>query len=327
MSTVIITGITGFIGLHLANRLIQKGCKVYGLMRHTAARDMEPMKPIMDQLVLLNADLSDSHSIVDAFRRANPDIIYHLGALTPVRYSFEVPFQYAKDNFIGTMNVIHALKELPDYKKRKLIVASTAEVYGFQESEEPFFESIQLRPSSPYAVSKAAADMYARMMSKVYDMNIVVYRPVNTYGRLNETRFIVEYLVTKMLQGKEVYIGAPKSVRDFMYVTDHVAAYELALEKDLGIGEAYNISSGIGITNEMLAKKIARLIGYDFEKIKLGSYPPGYPFRPIVSDQSYLVLNSDKIRKFGWKNRVVLDKGLMKVIEFYREKDRNRIRN
>lgn len=315
-----ITGITGFIGSHLAKRLIENDYKVYGLIRHIAARNMEPIESIKDHVVLLRAELSDYHSIVDAFRRVNPSIIYHLAAFTPVRYSFEQPFQYAKDNYLGTMNVIHALRELPDFRNRKLIVASTAEVYGIQETEEPFTEDMQLRPSSPYAVSKAAADMYARMASWVYDMNIVIFRPVNTYGRLYETHFLIEYLVTKMLEDQEVYVGAPKSVRDFIYITDHIAAYELALGEDLAIGEAYNVSSGIGITNEMLAKKIAELIGYNPERIELGSYPPGYPLRPISSDQQYLVLNSNKIRKVGWKNKITLDNGLKKIIEFYKSK-------
>ena len=83
MNEVMITGITGFIGSHLAKKLIENGYKVYGLIRHIAARDMEPIKSIMDQLVLLIADLSDYHSILDAFRRVNPDIIYHLAASTP----------------------------------------------------------------------------------------------------------------------------------------------------------------------------------------------------------------------------------------------------
>ena len=100
-----------------------------------------------------------------------------------------------------------------------------------------------------------------------------------------------------MLKGNQVFIGAPKSVRDFIYISDHLAAYSLALEKDLPKGEAYNVSSGTGITIEALAKRIAKMIGFNLEKIKLGCYPPGYPFRPFVSDQPYLVLNSDKINE------------------------------
>jgi len=321
MSNVMITGITGFIGSRLAEKLLEKGFEVYGIVRHTAARNIESIKPIKDKLNLLLGDISDYKSMVDTFKRANPDVICHLAALTPVRYSFEHPFQYAKYNYEGTMNVVHALMELPDYKNRKLIVASTAEVYGVQETEEPFTEDKPLKPSSPYAVSKAAADMYARMASLVYDMNIVVYRPTNTYGRLFEKRFIIEYLVTTMLQGEKVYVGAPSSIRDFIYIDDHVSAYELAIEKDLAVGEAYNVGSSVGISNKMLAQKIASLVGYDPKDIVLGSYPLGYPFRPIASDQPYLVLNSDKIRKRGWTNKVTLDEGLRKVIKYYRSKE------
>ena len=74
--------------------------------------------------------------------------------------------------------------------------------------------------------------MYPRMASKVYDLDIAIFRPVNTYGRLHETGFLIEYLITKMLENQKVYIGAPNSIRDFIFKTDHVAAYELALEKN-----------------------------------------------------------------------------------------------
>jgi len=253
----------------------------------------------------------------NVMRSVDPDYIFHLGAISPVRYSFEHPFQFEVTNYVGTMNVIHALMELPDYGKRRLLVASTAEVYGIQE-EKPFKEDLPLRPTSPYAVSKASADMYARMASLVYEIDCVVLRPTNTYGRQFQTGFIVEYLVTNMLRGRTVYVGAPDSIRDYIYVSDHVNAYLLAMEKEKARGHVYNVGIGQGTSNRELALKISKIINFAGD-VRFGTYPPGYPIRPLISDQPYLVLDSRKIRKdLGWVPKVDLDKGLRNTVEYWK---------
>lgn len=318
MARVLVTGVTGFVGSTLAKKLVQLGYRVFGVTRHCASRSLKPIEEIFDNIVLLTTDITDPMSISQALSSANPDYILHLAALTPVRLSFEKPFEYERANYLGTMNVIHALMKLPDYEKKKIIVASTAEVYGFhKEEEKPLKESALLNPSSPYAVSKAAADMYVRMASKVYNLNSVVLRSVNTYGRKFENRFLAEYLVTSMLKGERVYIGAPESIREYMYVDDHVNAYIQAMEKGRK-GQAYNIATGQGIKNRYLAERIAEQVGYGKNKIVFGSYPPGYPLRPIVSDQPYIVLDSTKAKRdLGWKCKVSLESGLEKTIKYW----------
>lgn len=320
LSKVLITGLTGFIGSHLAKELLTKGYKVYGLVRAISHRDLQPLQGILDKIVLLTGDLTSFLSMKNVMRSADPDYVFHLAAMSPVRYSFEHPFQYGVINYAGTMNVVHALMELPDYNKRRLLVASTAEVYGLQK-EEPFEENLPLRPTSPYAVSKASADMYAQMANLVYDIDCVILRPTNTYGRRFQTGFIVEYLITNMLRGRRVYIGAPHSIRDYIYVSDHVQAYVLAMEKEEAGGQVYNVGSGCGTSNKELASKISNIINSDGEMV-FGAYPPGYPVRPIVSDQPYLVLDSTKIRKdLGWVPKLSLDEGLVEVIKYWREAD------
>lgn len=320
MSKVLITGVTGFIGSHLAQELLKGGYKVYGIIRHTSYRDLKPIQTILDEIVLVNGDITSFLSMKDVMRSVNPDYIIHLAAMSPVRYSFEQPFQYEVTNYVGTMNVIHALMELPDYNKRRLLIASTAEVYGLQK-EKPFKEDLPLKPTSPYAVSKASADMYARMASLVYDIDCVVLRPTNTCGRRFQTGFIVEYLVTNMLRGMTVHIGAPDSIRDYIYVSDHVNAYILAMEKEKVSGHVFNVGSGCGISNRELALKVSEIINFD-GKIVTGTYPPRYPTRPVISDQPYLVLDSTKIGKeLGWAPKVSLDESLREIVKYWRESE------
>jgi len=318
MAKVVITGITGFIGSHLAKKLVELGHSVYGVVRPSSPRTLEVFQDVSSDLVLITADLTDFMSISHALKTANPDYILHLAALTPVRLSFERPFDYEKVNYLGTMNVVHAIMELPDYKKRKLIAASTAEVYGLQTDKKPLTEDTPLEPNSPYAVSKVAADNYLQMAARVYNLNAIVLRPSNTYGRKFDKSFIVEYLITTMLKKEKVYVGAPDSIREYLYVDDHVNAYLLAMEKGEG-GQVYNIGTGKGVTNRVLAEKLARNLYYDSSRIVFGAYPPGYPLRPAVSDQPFIILNSTKARrKLGWRPQVSLNKGLEKTIKYWK---------
>lgn len=316
MTNVFITGISGFIGSNLAAKLVEEGYSVSGFVRQVSERESASLKHVLDKIRIIEGDLTVYHSVSSAIASVHPQYVLHVGALTPVRVSFEDPFPYVETNFRGTVNVVHAM--LDKAPKAKLVLASTAEVYGWQEKHEPFKENIPLNPISPYAVSKEAADQYVRMAMKVYDLKATVLRPINTFGR-RVKGFLVEYLVNSMLKGETCYIGAPDSIRDYMFVPDHVQAYVLAMESDRAIGEVFNVSPGNPIANRELAKMIAEIT--DFKgKIIYGSYPPGYPQRPIQWDPPYLVLDSTRIREvLGWKPTVTLKEGIKKTVDMCME--------
>jgi GDP-mannose 4,6-dehydratase len=314
----LITGILGFIGSNLAEKLVNNGDDVYGLVRRVANRNLNVLGETIKDVTLVSGDITDYASTRNALKIANPDIVFHLAALSPVRDSFERPFEYQQANFTGTMNVAHALLELPDSQKRKLVAASTAEVYGMQ-GKEPLRETLPLKPSSPYAVTKAAGDLYLQMMFNSFNLHGTVMRPTNSYGRKFEKNFMIEYLIDKMLKEESVYIGAPDSVRDYMYVEDHVNAYFLVARNPKADGWVYNVGTEVGVTNRQLAELIAEKLGFEIKKIKFGSYPPGYPFRPLSSDQPYLVLDSTKIKKdVNWTPKYTLSEGLDKVISEFK---------
>jgi nucleoside-diphosphate-sugar epimerase len=162
-------------------------------------------------------------------------------------------------------------------------------------------------------------DMYLRMAASAYSLNCTVLRPTNSYGRKFETGFIVEYHTTTMLRGARAYVGAPDSVRDYMQVDDHVNAYILAAEKQTVPGEVYNAGSGRGISNRDLALLIAKTVGYDEKKITFGSYPPGYPMRPMPGEQPYIVLDASKITKeLGWSITVDLERGIKDTVAYWK---------
>jgi len=311
MTNVLITGATGFIGSNLTAKLVEDGYDVYGLIRHASKRDLQSLSTVLDRLHLVEGDLAEYHSISSAIRATQPEFVLHLGALTPVRLSFEDPFPYISINFEGTVNVVHAILEKAP--KARLIYASTAEVYGWQEKNEAIKETAVLNPASPYAVTKEAADQYIRMAMRIYDLRATILRPINTYGR-REKGYFIEYIISTMLRNETCYIGAPESIRDYMYIDDHVNAYLLAIQSEKAVKEVFNVSPGNPVTNREVASIIATMIGFS-GKIVYNTYPPGYPQRPADWDPGYLVLDGAKIRRtLGWKPIVTLEEGLRKTI-------------
>jgi UDP-glucose 4-epimerase len=265
----------------------------------------------------IQGDIADYHSIQSAIESCSPEIVIHLAAFTPVRLSFDDPLPYMHVNLLGTSNLIHAMLERAP--NSRLVAATSAEVYGWQP-HEPTKENTRFFPSSPYGVSKAAADNYIQMATQVYGLRATILRCNNTYGRIGESNFFTEYAINSMLHEQPVYIGVPKHIRDYMYVDDHVNAFLLAAKNDAPISNAFNVSPGNPISNLELANKLAKLTDYKGKFIE-NSYPPGYPRRPGDVDPDYIVLDSSKIRSLlGWKPTVNLEEGLLKTIEAWRNR-------
>lgn len=319
---ILVTGVTGFIGSHLVKELVKRKYDVHGIVKPATNRNPVLINDFLEGAKLMSCDITDYYAVRNTLRKADPEVVVHLAALSPVRESFEKPFSFVNTNIIGTFNMAYALMELKDFKRRRLIYASTAEVYGIQ-NKPPVKEDAALNPSSPYANTKVVTDMQIRMMSYVYGLDATVMRCTNSYGRKIDTGFFVEYVITAMLKGEKVYIGAPDSLRDYMYISDHVNAYIKAIESKKAKGEAFNIATGYTISNKEAAYKIADMLGYDKKKIVLGRYPPDYPLRPLESDQPFIDLDSSKARKIlGWKPEVSLDVGLKMTIDFWKRKIR-----
>jgi len=325
---VLITGITGFIGAELARRLVKEGHEVFGMIRHVVGRTDESLDEVRGHVKFVTCDITDYFSVRGTIKKVEPEVVFHLAALSPVRLSFDHPIDYQKSIHFGTIHIAEAIRDLYGPERVRMIIASTAEVYGMQGAT-PFVEEQRLQPSSPYAVAKASMDMYIRMLIEVYNFNAVLLRNSNTFGRNYDDSFFTEYLITEMLNGRDIYIGAPDSIRDYMYVDDHVNSYILAMKKPEARGDIFNIAGGRGYTNKEWTLKIAEAIGFPREKIHFGEYPPGYPTRPIKSDQPYLVLDSSKAQRIlGWRQTVTPEEGLKKTVLYWakrlKEKDQKK---
>lgn len=312
---VLVTGANGFIGSHLIPRLTELGCDVYALERYVTGRyilgGIRSVKTVF-------GDLRDFCTVRRIIREIQPDAVVHLAAISAVSYSYDHPNEVLESNFLATVNLAECcLREIPHF--RHFLFAGTSEEYGNQ-NVTPIKETAELRPSSPYAVSKVSADKYLQYMRDAYDFPTTVLRNFNTYGRKDNAHFVVERMITQMLELKTVKLGDPTPVRDFLYVDDHVNSYVTCLGNEKTFGQEINFCTGHGVSMLQLANTLKRLTGFKGE-IKWHTIPE----RPF--DAAKLIGDNSKAnRLLGWTPEFTLTKGLKLAVQYWKAQDR-RIRH
>lgn len=310
----LITGITGFVGSHLADFLLSKGYKVYGISRWRS--DTRNIDHIKSKLTLIDADLNDAHSFYNAIQEIKPDEIYHLAAQSFVPTSWTAPADTLQTNVIGTVNLFEAVRKAGI--DPKIQVACSSEEYGLVKPDEiPIKETNPLRPLSPYGVSKVAQDMLSFQYFQSYGMKIVVTRGFNHTGPRrgdvfvcsNFAKQIVE--IEKGLKEPVIKTGNLDAVRDFTDVRDMVKGYNLALKKGIP-GERYNICSGKGY-------KIKELLDMFLKMSDINIKTENDPERMRPSDVPILIGDSSKFRKqTGWKPEIPFETTLKDLLDYWR---------
>lgn len=316
---LLITGISGFIGSHTAQTALDKGYDVYGLVRQKVG-ESPALKDLKGKVRFYEGDLNDYSSIVNIIHDIRPDYVVHLGAVTPVAYSFNHPWEVINTNLMGTVNLTECLRHyVPNLKK--FIFASSMETYGHKPKHRkyflPFTEKTSQMAACPYAVAKIAAEHYVKYLYFAYDFPGVCLRQTNTYGRKHNDYFVVEAFVTAMLKNKnEVDFGNPEPVRNFIYIDDLVGLYFNIMECDSNNlnGNSFCIGPPNGVTIKQLAFLIQDKLKW---KGKINWYTREYRPGEIFYLNSSHKLLYDTI---GWKPKVSLSEGLDKVIEYWKKK-------
>jgi GDP-4-dehydro-6-deoxy-D-mannose reductase len=318
---VLITGITGFVGSHLAEYILQNhpGVEVYGIRRWRSR--IENVEHLLDQIQILECNLVDASSVKALIADVRPDKIFHLAAQSFVPSSWNAPAESLTTNILGQLNIFEALRESKLFDTWVQIACSSEE-YGMVYPEEiPILETNPLRPLSPYAVSKVGQDVLAYQYYMSYGIKAVRTRGFNHTGPRrgevfvcsNFSKQVVE--VEKKKRPPEIFVGNLEAKRDFTDVRDMVRAYWLATE-NCEPGDVYNICAGTTISIRELLDLVLSNSNVQIE-IKQD------PSRLRPSDVPLLLGDCSKFQKVtGWKTTIPFRQTLADIMDYWRERIR-----
>jgi GDP-4-dehydro-6-deoxy-D-mannose reductase len=306
---VLITGVGGFLGSHLAEFLLAEGLAVYGTV-HKDARNVEHIE---DKLSLLPCDILVRQQVETTLREVRPDLVFHLAAQSLPVASWEDPETTFKTNVFGTLYLLEAVRKAGI--SPTIVVACSSAGYGFTSAEEiPIKEEKTLQPASPYGVSKVAADLLARLYWHAYGMKVVRVRPFFVIGprKVGDVcsdfaRGIVEI---EKGQSDRLRVGNLEAVRDFLAVRDAVRALWLLAEKGAP-GEVYNICSGVG---HPVREVLGLLISLATRPIPVEPDPT----RLQTADEPVVIGDNGRLRALGWEPQIPLGQSLGTVLDYWR---------
>ena len=310
---ILVTGAGGFIGSHLTERLVELGAQVRAFVRYNSRNDWGLIEwlpvDILNELEVVAGDLKDPGAVRNAVK--DTEIVFHLGSLIAIPYSYINPGDVVQTNIIGSLNILNASKE---YGVEKVIHTSTSEVYG-TALYVPIDEKHPLQAQSPYAASKIGADKLAESFHLSYNLPVAIIRPFNTYGPRQSARAVIPTIITQALSKGEVRLGATHPTRDFTYIEDTVDGFIKIAESHRSIGEVINIGSGKEILIGDLADKIVLLTGRDIEIVSDATR-----IRPEKSEVNRLLADNSKAKELlQWEPIISMDEGLRRTIEWISE--------
>ena len=305
-TSVLVTGASGFIGSHLTRQLVTAGAQVHAVT--SAVSSVYPIRlvPIRSEITLHEANLNDRSAMDAVVAAAKPEIIWHLGAFTHVGKSWNRVDECIQTNIQGTVNLLEALAGT-DYQR--FVYTGTSEIYG--DIDVPFREDAQVRPISPYSVSKYAGERYCRMFHQGHGWPIVMLRPFNAFGPMQTPDRIVPEIIVRALKGQPLKMTQGRQTREFNFASDLAEGFVKAGITPGLEGEIINIGCGEEVSMRNLAETILEIMGNPIEA-EFGALPD----RPTEIWRMYC--DNTKARTLlGWEPRHTLREGLAKTIEWY----------
>ncbi|MFH0827346.1 MAG: dTDP-glucose 4,6-dehydratase [Candidatus Omnitrophota bacterium] len=302
---LLITGGAGFIGSACVREAVKKGYRVVVIDKLTYAADLERLREVKGRYRFYKADICNRRAVEEIIRREKPEAILHFAAETHVDRSIVNADPFLDTNIKGTHVLIGAAKK---FRVDRFIQISTDEVYGDIEKGS-FSEDSPLKPNSPYAASKAAADLLVKATMRTYAFPALIVRPSNNYGPWQYPEKLIPLAILKASQNKKIPIYARgKNSREWLFVSDCIRAILLILEKGK-TGEVYNVGSGQERKNIEVAKAILKNLSKPESSIKFVKDRPGHDLR--------YSLDSSKLKRLGWKAKIEFTQGLKKTVEWY----------
>jgi len=308
---LLVTGHCGFIGQNFV-KLYHEQHKIVGIDKMGYASDNSAAK-FCHEHYEIDISRPDFEAIFDAINdRHGPfDAVVNFAAESHVDNSIKSPGVFIHSNIVGTFNLLEAARK---HNIGKFLQIGTDEVYGdLQPNDLPFSNPHEMKPSSPYSASKAAADLLALSYHRTYGMHIIVTRSCNNYGPHQYEEKFIPVIITKALNNEEIPVyGTGLNMREWIYVGDNCEGVMQALIKGQA-GVAYNLGSGHEETNLNLVKTILATVDKPASLIKMVNDRKGHDFRYFLdSEKTY--------RELEWKPKTSFSEGIRKTIEHYETK-------
>lgn len=308
--SVLVTGAGGFIGSHLAERLVREGAKVTAMVHYNAlgSQGWLQSSPLHKEMNIVAGDICDPgfmQAIIE-----EQQIVFHLAALIAIPYSYSAPESYVRTNVVGTLNVLQAARRCGT---ERVLHTSTSEVYG-TALYVPIDEKHPLQGQSPYSASKIGADKMAESFHLSFDTPVVTVRPFNTFGPRQSARAVIPTILSQILTKGEVKLGSLTPTRDLNYVDNTVEGYLAAGSHPEAIGKTISFGSGREISIGDLAALISKVVGKEVPIVQ-----DEQRLRPSKSEVERLLADNTLAAKLlGWAPEVTLETGLERTIEWFR---------
>ena len=325
---ILVTGITGFVGSHLADYLLENtDWEVHGLTRWNDR--MDNIEHLMqrinkkDRIHLQYGDINDLSSMMAVFDRVKPDYVFHLAAQSYPKTSFESPLETLETNILGTAKVLDAIKTLG--LEPVIHVCASSEVFGRVPKEFlPIHEDVQFHPASPYAISKVGTDLIGRFYAEAYGLRVMTTRMFTHTGPRRgdvfaESTFAKQIaMIEAGLQEPIINVGNLDSLRTWSDVRDAVRAYHMLVTNNPIAGEYYNIGGTYSCTvREMLEYLISLST---VKNISIETDPDR--LRPIDADLQ--VPDTSKFKNHtGWEPEISFEKTMQDLLNYWRDNVNN----
>jgi len=303
---ILVTGGCGFIGSEFVRQGVAAGRRLVVVDSLTYAGDRERLKSVRGRVRLHVADIGDARRMKAVFRKERPAAVVHFAAETHVDRSIQEAHPFVRTNVEGTLVLMEVCRR---HGVGRFVHISTDEVYG--EIAKGFFkETSRLAPNSPYAASKAAADLLVKAYLRTHGFPAIIVRPSNNYGPWQYPEKLVPVVILKALRGQTIPVYARgHNVREWLHVSDCGRAVWRIFERGR-IGEVYNVGSGYERRNIDTVRLLLRLTGRPEKLIRFVKDRPGHDIR--------YAMDASKVRKLGWRPRVGVEKGMRDVVAWCR---------
>ncbi len=318
MTTILVTGGAGFIGSALVRRFVlQDGATVANVDALTYAGNLESLGDAQGHTRhhFHHADIADAAAVRQVFALERPVSVIHLAAESHVDRSILGPAAFITTNVVGTQVVLESVRRSLDESPRpfRLLHVGTDEVYGdLEPGDAPWTEDESLKPSSPYAASKASADLLIGAWRRTFGMPVLLTRCGNNYGPYQFPEKLIPLVITRAVAGSSIPVyGDGLQVRDWIHAEDHARALWTVLTRG-ALGRTYHVSAGEQLTNRHVITSILRQVGQPESLMTRVTDRLGH-------DRRYALDNSRITSELGWTPEHRWDDGIAETVRWYQE--------